>query len=349
MKYIPSADLVLALSKDGEVLEQGSPTDLLKSNNGVVKSMVGEPQSAAEPGNDEAAISEGTQTPQDPEAPNKKAQAAKPEAPEDKRRQTGDFTVYSYYFSHVGRPFTVAFLVVEILWAFLSTFPTVWLNWWAEANVANANTQIGYYLGGYTGLQVAGVLSFGIMVWFGIVVMAGRAGVRLHQVLLDTVMRAPISLFTSSDIGSIITRFSQDIGLLDRSLPLGLVVGTTNLFTIAGMAVLIALATGYVAASFPLLAAVFYYLQMGYLRTSRQLRFLDLEEKAPVYTQFLETLSGLATIRAFGWTAQAKELNHQLVDKSQRPYCKSPNLLLAYPCLLSTPIMGTPFSRIFSR
>jgi hypothetical protein len=45
---------------------------------------------------------------------------------------------------------------------------------------------------------------------------------------------------------------------------------------------LIASATYYVAISFPLLLAVFYAVQKYYLRTSRQMRFLDLEEKAPV-------------------------------------------------------------------
>lgn len=68
------------------------------------------------------------------------------------------------------------------------------------------------------------------------------------------------------------------------------------------------------------MGAVYFYLQRAYLRTSRQLRLLDLEEKAPLYTQFLETLSGLATIRAFGWGSAVIEANHALVDRSQKPF-----------------------------
>jgi ATP-binding cassette, subfamily C (CFTR/MRP), member 1 len=49
------------------------------------------------------------------------------------------------------------------------------------------------------------------------------------------------------------------------------------------------------------------------------LRFLDLEAKSPLYTNFLETLSGPATIRAFGWTKQNLALNHRLLDLSQKP------------------------------
>lgn len=35
---------------------------------------------------------------------------------------------------------------------------------------------------------------------------------------------APLSLFTNTDVGSITTRFSQDIGMIDNQLPLALVV-----------------------------------------------------------------------------------------------------------------------------
>lgn len=125
--------------------------------------------------------------------------------------------------------------------------------------------------------------------------------------------------------------------MVDNHLPLGLVVTLasksippsrhtklsnhrTGFFGTIAKAGLLAASTPYIAATFPLLAAVYFYLQRGYLRTSRQLRLLDLEEKAPLYTQFLETLSGLATIRAFGWGDAVIQANHALVDRSQRPF-----------------------------
>jgi ATP-binding cassette subfamily C (CFTR/MRP) protein 1 len=86
-----------------------------------------------------------------------------------------------------------------------------------------------------------------------------------------------------------------------------------------GQALLIATATRYIALSFPFLLAVFYYIQKYYLRTSRQLRFMDLEAKSPLYTQFIESLSGLATLRAFGWQAANEALNNELLDDNQRP------------------------------
>jgi ATP-binding cassette subfamily C (CFTR/MRP) protein 1 len=63
-----------------------------------------------------------------------------------------------------------------------------------------------------------------------------------------------------------------------------------------------------------------YILQAFYLRTSRQIRFLDLEAKSPLYTHFTETLSGLATIRAFGWQTAFQNKNLNYLDTSQRPH-----------------------------
>jgi ABC-type multidrug transport system fused ATPase/permease subunit len=82
----------------------------------------------------------------------------------------------------------------------------------------------------------------------------------------------------------------------------------------------LAISSRYVAISFPFLIIVFYIVQRFYLRTSRQMRLLDIEHKAPVYSHFVETLNGLATIRAFGWEAQATAMMHKVLNDSQRPY-----------------------------
>lgn len=37
-------------------------------------------------------------------------------------------------------------------------------------------------------------------------------------------------------------------------------------------------------------------------------------------SQFLESLSGLATLRAFGWQQENQMLNDELLDASQRPF-----------------------------
>lgn len=76
----------------------------------------------------------------------------------------------------------------------------------------------------------------------------------------------------------------------------------------------------YLASSIPLLVAVLFFVQRYYLRTSRQVRLLDIEAKAPMYTHFLETLKGVATIRAYGWESNFEAQASSLLNRSQKPH-----------------------------
>ena len=84
--------------------------------------------------------------------------------------------------------------------------------------------------------------------------------------------------------------------------------------------VIIAVSTAYIIPAFPIMLFVFYVVQRFYLRTSRQVRYLDLETKSPLYTNFIETLSGLATIRSFGWEGHFESQNRAFLQASQRPF-----------------------------
>jgi len=84
--------------------------------------------------------------------------------------------------------------------------------------------------------------------------------------------------------------------------------------------ILIGVASAYAAIAFTILLTALFFIQKFYLRTSRQLRLLDLEAKSPLYSQFMECLSGLATIRAFGWQRALEEKNRTLLDQSQKPF-----------------------------
>ena len=78
-------------------------------------------------------------------------------------------------------------------------------------------------------------------------------------------------------------------------------------------------ASKYIAVVFPFLAAAFYAIQRFYLRTSRQMRLLDIEHKAPLYSHLMEIFAGLSTIRAFQWEEETLQRSFKILDDSQRP------------------------------
>lgn len=129
-----------------------------------------------------------------------------------------------------------------------------------------------------------------------------------------------MSFHSTVDSGVIVNRFSQDLRLIDMDLPQSLFSVATT--TAGGLAqfILVCVSAKYMVAFLPVLGVILYVVQFVYLRTSRQLRLLDIEQTAPLYTSLIETLGGLATIRAFQWEAELEQKNMQLINNSLRPY-----------------------------
>ncbi|KAK8118640.1 uncharacterized protein PG998_003266 [Apiospora kogelbergensis] len=306
---LPVSDLIITIGQKGTIEEMGTLQEV--STRPVFAKLF--PPSEKHIINDHAASKESASSAGDNQLPKRSPDDDKPT---DKRRQLGDHAAYGFYLSSLG---------------------DVWLKWWADASATDGNHDIGLYLGVYAAFQVAAIIFFFVTTWFVLLKVIHKSGLEMHRRLLHAVVRAPLSLFTAEDTGSITTksvfdglqsqqqwlishRFSQDLGQLDHNLPMGMLVTINSFLVCTAQAVLIASATWYIAISFPILIGVIYCLQKVFLRTSRQLRILDLEEKAPIYTQFIETLAGLTTIRAFAWERPSTELNHDLVDRSQKPF-----------------------------
>ncbi|KAK4444931.1 ABC multidrug transporter [Podospora aff. communis PSN243] len=208
---------------------------------------------------------------------------------QDLTRATGDYSVYRY---------------------------GIWLKWWTD----DGGQRVALYTSVYLLLAFLTVVGlFGYM-WAMFVLITPSTARSFHAVLLETVMRAPHAFFSKTDTGSILNRFSQDMTLIENQLPTGVLVTVSNFFMSLASVALVATGSSYMATSLPFLLVTIYFLQKIYLRTSRQLRLLDLEARSPLYSHFLESLGGLATIRAFQWDESFREEHYRLLDYSQRPH-----------------------------
>lgn len=121
-------------------------------------------------------------------------------------------------------------------------------------------------------------------------------------------------------------RFSQDLELIDDELPSALELTVNASLSCVVEGFLVFVGSSYVtAAVIPVCVLVIYYVAKFYVQTSRQMRLLDIEAKAPLFSQFLEALNGLSSIRAYGWTEDYHRRNQIALDASQRPsyllYC----------------------------
>ncbi|KAF5565576.1 ABC transporter integral membrane type 1 [Fusarium napiforme] len=243
------------------------------------------------------------------------------EAKADLRRPTGDWSIYSFYAHATGRYNTSIFLCLCLCCAFCYQFSTVWIQWWSDATNSTGRKSNGFYLGIYALLCALGLSTLYLACWTSMVTMVTRSAIKLHLMVLKTVFNAHVSYFSTIDDGITLNRFNQDMQLTDYTLPLAVV----NTFLFASIclvqAAVISASANYMAAAIPFCLVVIYFIQRFYLRTSRQLRLLDIEAKAPLYTNFKETILGMNTIRAYGgeFGSFLKEKHVKVLDDSQQP------------------------------
>jgi len=129
-----------------------------------------------------------------------------------------------------------------------------------------------------------------------------------------------MSFLDSTSSGKTINRFSQDLQLIDTELPYNLLGAVTQALGAIGQCGIIIYGAPWSGLAIPFVAAAVYWLQRAYLPTSRQLRVLEIEAKAPLFSQLLETLAGLSTIRAMRWQATYTRKNRAAIAASQKPF-----------------------------
>lgn len=194
-----------------------------------------------------------------------------------------DGGVYAHYRAAIGPSISVAILLFGCCFSFSYNFGTVWLNFWAEDVFKRPVSQSHpFYLGIYGLIQTSGLISLGMYVGSTNMIMVTRGGSHLHLRAIKSLFSMPLNYFAGTDRGATTNLFSQDMALVDG--PLSFAISNTLLsgFTALGQAVVVAVATPWVAIGYPVLLGVLYLLQRYYLKTSRQLRLLDLESKSPL-------------------------------------------------------------------
>jgi ABC-type multidrug transport system fused ATPase/permease subunit len=278
IKHLPAADHIIVL-KEGTVAEQGSFGELM-TGQGYVQRLGLKDTS-------DNHVSSGTTTPmQEPVQHDMHTTTAKtptivPDT--DPSRKVGDRTVYKHYVKSMGVYLAALSLFFAALWGLFTNFPTVWLTYWTnDVYSEHPAHSYGYYAGLYGVFQLCALVSLlalGICLW---IVALVRAGSKLHQEILTTLVHAPLRFFTRTDTGVVTNLFSQDLNLVDTELPQAALSTLFCIFQALGQAAVMLTSSVYLAIAYPFLIAILTVMGRFYLRTSRQLRLLDLEAKSPL-------------------------------------------------------------------
>ncbi|KAK2601519.1 hypothetical protein QQS21_004904 [Conoideocrella luteorostrata] len=248
-------------------------------------------------------------------------------------RQRGDAKLYSFYLQSIGLWSWLTWLCTMLMASVTERMPDIFVRIWLDHAPKDKLYLIGYVLFGISNCIVSA-----ITLGFYYLRVVPNSSENLHRKLLDTVMEYEKSFLigqfaivcASSNLKQIlpvISFFNEgwcpsefDMTLVSQELPLGFYLFIYYCFlTLTDIGIITSIAA-YVAPIIPFIFAFLYVIQYFYLRTSRQIRLLDLEAKTPLYSQFAELGAGLLHIRSFGWDTKYLSQGFQLLDYSQTPF-----------------------------
>ncbi|PYH55841.1 uncharacterized protein BO96DRAFT_434762 [Aspergillus niger CBS 101883] len=241
-----------------------------------------------------------------------------PDEDESAATAPSDWSIYLFFVRSMCVPGFLVFVALAMAMGAERSFESVWLQDWAESKHPD---HVAYYVGIFTGLVVGGLILLYITCWSVFITLRPILVTRLQPGFPNSVFFE--FLMTSSSIGiygdqlESLIRFIQDIMLLDNDLPMAWLNTFTALCAALSETIIVLLSSKYLVISVPFLVGGLWVLQRFYLRTSKQLRLMDIESKAPLSGFVNDTISGLLTVRAFGRIDEFQCQARQLLQTSQ--------------------------------
>ncbi|XP_049848169.1 ABC transporter C family member 3-like [Schistocerca gregaria] len=191
------------------------------------------------------------------------------------------------------------------------TYGSIWLSDWANP-LKNDYTKE-QYLGVYMGLVLGeSIMSLGFS--FFIIVFTISVSRKVHHGLFHSISRAPVSWYDSTPIGRILTRFSNDINIIDTLLTQQIEQMLNIFFQLLGIIINICIGTPLVSVIVVIAGFLFVFVIGFYRRTSIQIQRQEAITRSPIFVNFTESLDGAATIRAYKLNKEFEELNKSKVE-----------------------------------
>lgn len=185
--------------------------------------------------------------------------------------------------------------------------------------VFKVNHPVQYYIIWYAliGLGYSVLATIRVFVSF----FAGiRASNRIFKRVLTRILGAKLGFFDKTPLGRIMNRFSKDIEAVDQELtPFGEATFACLVSCVSIFILITVITPGFLF--FAVIISYLYYLVGSfYITLSRELKRFDSITKSPIHQHFSESLTGVATIRAYGVESRFMRQNLAAIDENNRPF-----------------------------
>ncbi|PVF97426.1 ABC protein [Serendipita vermifera] len=188
------------------------------------------------------------------------------------------------------------------------------LVWWEQDDF---HWKVGYYMLLYAMLGIVqAIFTFGLggaMGW-----QSYLASKNLHHDSIVRVFHAPMAFFDTTPLGRIMGVFGKDVDTLDNQLADSMRMFVLSVANVLGAVIIITIFLYYFIAAAIVIAVGYSYFAAYYRESARELKRLDSSLRSLMYSHFAESLSGLATIRAYGETDRFIKDDQYFIDLENR-------------------------------
>lgn len=123
---------------------------------------------------------------------------------------------------------------------------------------------------------------------------------RLHNRLYQWLLRGKLGYFEQLDRSDLISRFSNDIGVMDMSVPTVLCDALESPLYFVNLLVVVSIKVPQWAISVPFLLATIFFIYRGCSIMLQKSKSLDIKVKAQMITPFSRLIKGATQVRCFG-------------------------------------------------
>ncbi|KAL1494164.1 hypothetical protein ABEB36_009808 [Hypothenemus hampei] len=145
---------------------------------------------------------------------------------------------------------------------------------------------------------------------------ARKAAVKLHSAMTSRLITACMSFFDTHFIGNVLNRFSQDLNVVDESLPMSFDAFLMVMLACFGAVALVTSVSYIFLIPAIILIIVLVLLRVLYMPTARSLKRLEAAARSPLIGHLNASIEGITTIRA----SQMEQVLSEEFDRHQDLY-----------------------------
>ncbi|XP_008207016.1 probable multidrug resistance-associated protein lethal(2)03659 isoform X1 [Nasonia vitripennis] len=153
-----------------------------------------------------------------------------------------------------------------------------------------------YYVNIYTAL-ILSILIVGIIRALTYTTVCQRSSEVLHNRAFNAVVRTSLRFFNTNPSGSILSRFSQDVSIIDELLPRNLFESIQLILVSLGSVLIACIVNPIIVLPTMIVFALYCCMSIIFMKTSKHTKQLEGKTRAPLLTHLNETLNGISTIR----------------------------------------------------